>query len=78
MLKKAIEANTYNSQFFIYTDAGAWREKVYPNWPDVDFVKQVSDEIKDLPLFGQVGFCMYNFPVNFFLIAYNIDIQEFT
>jgi hypothetical protein len=62
MVKKAVEANTYNSKFFIYTDAGAWREKVFSKWPDYNFVKEVAEQIKDLPLFGQVGYGVYNYP----------------
>ena len=60
--KKVADENPYGSAFFIYTDSGAWREKVYPMWPDVSFVKQVAATIHDLPLFGQVGYGVYNFP----------------
>ena len=62
MVMKAVEANTYGSQFFIFTDAGAWRLKVFQKWPDYNFVKQVSEQIGDSPLFGQVVYGFRNYP----------------
>ncbi len=62
LVQKVADANPYNSQFFFFTDAGAWREKVFAKWPDYNFVKQVSLTIGDLPLFGQIDFVVNNFP----------------
>ena len=59
---KVSEMNLYNSDYFIYTDAGAWREAIIPQWPDVSFVRKVAAKTRDLPLFGQVGTRYYNFP----------------
>ena len=60
---KIAELNPYNSEYFIYTDAGAWRyPDPVPNWPDVEFTKQVAKKTADYPFLGQVGLQFYNFP----------------
>ena len=51
---KAATLNPFNSSYFIYTDAGAWRDRAIPNWPDVSFVKMVFNTTGDLMLFGQL------------------------
>ena len=54
ILAKASEMNEYNSEFFMYTDAGAWREKAFTDWPHEEFVRNVSQRLNDRMLFGQV------------------------
>ena len=55
ILAKASEMNEYNSEFFIYTDAGAWRDKVFTNWPHEEFVRNVSQRLNNRMLVGQVN-----------------------
>ena len=59
---RAARENKYNSKFFLFTDAGAFRSRTIPSWPNVDVVKQVAKKVGDYPLFGQVNFLVYNFP----------------
>ena len=59
---KIVEINPYNSEFFIYTDAGAWREKAIPKWPDVSFVKKVAQKTQDMMLFGQLEIMIHYSP----------------
>ena len=54
--------NPYNSDAFFYTDAGAWREKVFDNWPNVTFLRQVMSKVGHLPLFGQVSVVVLEYP----------------
>ena len=54
ILAKASEMNEYNSEFFIYTDAGAWREKAFTDWPHEEFVRNVSQRLNDRMLVGQI------------------------
>ena len=54
ILAKASEMNEYNSEFFIYTDAGAWREKAFTDWPHEEFVRNVSQRLNGRMLLGQV------------------------
>ena len=52
--KKIAEDNVYKSSTFIYTDAGAWRQGPFSQWPDQEFVLQVKQKIGDKMLFGQL------------------------
>ena len=54
ILAKASEMNEYNSEFFMYTDAGAWREKAFTDWPHEEFVRNVSQRLNDRMLVGQI------------------------
>ena len=47
--------NIYGSTFFIYTDIGAFRNHVFPNWPNLDHVNYLQARLKDRMLFGQVS-----------------------
>ena len=47
-------SNPFQSNFFIYTDCGAWRNKVFPNWPDVKLIANLIPMLYDRILFGQV------------------------
>ena len=63
LMARVSESNMYQSDFFIYTDAGAWREQLILNWPDRGFVKQVSERTGDLVLFGQLEPMVFYSPV---------------
>lgn len=52
---KIAKENPFNSLIFIYTDSGAWRQKTLLNWPNIPFIKTVSNIIKDKILFGQIS-----------------------
>ena len=53
--KRATEMNPYNSRFFIYNDAGAWRDWETKNWPDTRFIQnEIQPRIGDRPLLGQL------------------------
>jgi hypothetical protein len=45
--------NPYNSTFFIYTDAGAWRIKKFKSWPNINFVVEIRKILNDKILLGQ-------------------------
>ena len=47
--------NVYNSKFFIYTDIGAFRRRVYPEWPDTQSVMRLGKRLKDRMLFGRIA-----------------------
>ena len=48
------EHNIYQSKFFLYTDIGAFRPAVYPNWPDKDHLLKIEAKLQDRILFGQI------------------------
>lgn len=54
-LYKIAQKNPYNSEFFIFTDSGAWRGKELSNWPDIEISKTIANTIGDRILYGQVG-----------------------
>ncbi len=45
----------FNSDFFIYVDAGSFRERIYANWPNLDFVEKVKSFVGNRILVGQVN-----------------------
>ena len=49
-----VEQNPFNSSFFIYTDAGAWRRDPIPKWPDSHFVVELKKQLNDCILLGQM------------------------
>jgi hypothetical protein len=51
---KITRSNPYESSFFIYTDIGAWRKGIYPDWPDLNFTSYVQNRLQDRILFGQI------------------------
>ena len=55
MTSKVADFNPYNSQFFIYTDAGAWRDRTIPNWPDDAFVQKLTNVLQDRMFLGQIS-----------------------
>ena len=56
LLRKISKENPFKSQFFIYTDSGAWRIKQFINWPNKNFVNILANKIDDRILYGQVGY----------------------
>ena len=47
--------NPFNSSFFIYTDAGSWRQGIFHDWPDTEFIsKRLVQELDNRVLFGQI------------------------
>jgi hypothetical protein len=54
MVKKIASANPYNSSFFIYTDAGAWRTKVIQQWPDLELCNKLEKKLNNRVLLGQI------------------------
>ena len=55
LLTKIAQRNPFKSEFFIYTDSGAWRDKQFSNWPDENIVQTVANKLGDRILYGQVG-----------------------
>ena len=53
-MKKISILNPYNSSFFIYTDAGAWRENFTTNWPNQTLIALVHESLGNRVLLGQV------------------------
>lgn len=64
LLSKVVHKNPYKSEFFIYTDSGAWRGRKFSNWPDENIAKMTVNKIGDRILYGQIGdtndFSIYN------------------
>lgn len=53
---KIAQENPFGSSFFLYTDAGAFRERPQPYWPDVKFISDVlKPRLQDRPLYGQIA-----------------------
>ena len=55
IVNKTTHLNPYRSNFFIYTDCGAWRNKVFPNWPDLNLIGSLIPKLNDRILFGQIN-----------------------
>ncbi len=55
MDKIANSLNPFNSNFFIYIDAGSFREKMYPYWPNEEFINKLKLRLKDKMLLGQIN-----------------------
>jgi hypothetical protein len=51
---KIAEENPFSSSFFIYTDIGAFRDQIIPDWPDQSFTELLSLRLRDKILFGQI------------------------
>lgn len=54
LVAKVTRLNPYNSNFFIYTDSGAWRQRVLANWPDQKFVRNLKRNLGNRILYGQI------------------------
>ncbi len=56
IVRKIAQENPFNSKFFIYSDAGAWRIKKIPAWPDQKFIQEsLLPLINDRILFAQMS-----------------------
>ena len=51
---KLAEDNFYKSSAFIFTDSGAWREGIFENWPDQNFIMNLTNILDDKILLGQI------------------------
>ena len=54
IVSKAADKNIYKSKYFIYSDSGAWRQGIFPSWPDIQFIKNIENLLKDRILFAQI------------------------
>jgi hypothetical protein len=63
IMQTIAEQNPFSSSFFIYTDAGAWRDFHRLNvtsWPDVAFINtSLAPALKDRILFGQISSILF-------------------
>ena len=57
---EVLKQNPFNSKFFIYTDIGAFRDEIIPDWPDNSFVELLSCKLHNRILFGQIQDFVYN------------------
>jgi hypothetical protein len=55
ILKLVADENPFKSEYFIYTDAGAWRQGVFENWPDENFIYRLIRFQQNRILFGQIS-----------------------
>jgi hypothetical protein len=55
ILKLVADENPFKSEYFIYTDAGAWRQRVFENWPDENFIYRLIRFQQNRILFGQIS-----------------------
>ena len=55
LLNKISNLNPFNSEYFLYTDCGAWRFGVFSNWPDIEFVKKLGHRLNDRILLGEIN-----------------------
>ncbi len=53
--KKTVELNPFGSKFFIYSDLGAWRHGIIPNWPDNQFIYILNQRLNNRMLLGQIN-----------------------
>lgn len=55
LLNKTAHLNPFRSEFFLFTDSGAWRERVFSNWPDVEFAIELGRNLQDRILMGLIN-----------------------
>lgn len=55
LLNKTAYLNPFDSKFFLFTDSGAWRGKVFKKWPDHRFIIDLGIKLNDKILFGQIN-----------------------
>ena len=58
--KVANQLNPFDSSFFIYLDAGSFRQRTFVNWPNIEFVRNLASKIQDKMLFGQISYMNNN------------------
>ena len=44
---KIAQENPFNSSFFIYSDSGAWRDRVLYDWPNESFAIKIGQQLND-------------------------------
>ena len=67
-VNRVASLNPYHSEFFVYTDAGAWRDGIVPGWPDDAFTRKVAARVgHDRMLLGQLKWRMRHAPVEDFV-----------
>lgn len=49
------QLNPYKSEYFIYSDAGAWRDNKFKRWPNKELVKQLRIYQGEKIFFGQIS-----------------------
>lgn len=54
LMVRTIELNCFGSNFFIYTDIGAFRAVALDDWPDTRFVDELKAYLNDRALLGQI------------------------
>lgn len=54
MMVVASIMNPFRSEFFIYTDTGAWRHRNLTNWPDQTFLPLLAKHLDNRILYAQV------------------------
>jgi hypothetical protein len=52
---KIATENPFNSSFFLFTDIGAFRSSIIPDWPDNDFIQSLCFKLDYRILFGQIN-----------------------
>lgn len=55
LVNKTAHVNPYKSEFFMYTDSGAWRGRRFRHWPNEEFVSEFARKLNDRILLVQVG-----------------------
>lgn len=66
LMYSASRHNPYGSEFFIYSDMGAWRMRQFRDWPDESFVESVAKKLNDRALYGHINEQSANEMVNIF------------
>ena len=54
IMNKIAQENPYNSSSFLYTDIGAFRSEVIPDWPDSNLIESLIFKLENRVLFGQI------------------------
>jgi hypothetical protein len=62
---KVSRDNPFETNFFIYTDMGAWRYGLISYWPNQTFVKEINEIINDRVLLSQIEEYGFNNNNNF-------------
>ena len=57
---KIATKNPFNSSFFLYTDIGAFRDGIIPDWPNDNFIELLGFKLHKKILFGQVADFKYD------------------
>ena len=60
MVNKAAHENQFKSEFFIYTDAGSFRQRSFVNWPKEEYVKNVHKQVNNRLVLGLVDNIKYH------------------